>query len=215
MVFFESFGICGQEQEPHRILEARSLGLKLGDLQLSKLPQLGIGERGFVVRDLLLEIAILVERVHQRLDLSALAVEARELLPIAEHLRLAEELVELDESFGELLEALSRQHGSRSKRRSGADRRVRRKDDVGRAVACLPALAKERRAKRRERHLELIVVGLDGGDALDEKPWEEQRPQRARRAIPREEALDLERDGEPGAGAWKLHQKEEHVVEQT
>src|SRR5438270_12321217 len=84
--------------------------------------------------------------------------------------------------------------GSRSERHRGAHRLVRRERHVAGAFARFAALAKERRPERRERDLELRIVRLDGRDLLDEKTRQEKNAQRARRAMTREEALDLEGD---------------------
>src|SRR5690606_13020103 len=60
---------------------------------------------------------------------------------------------------------------------------------VGRALAL--ALAPERALHRRDRDLDLRVVGLARGDLLEEEARPEQHAQRTGRAVARREALQL------------------------
>ena len=64
-----------QEQELDLPLERAALRLQLGSSSSHELAQLGIGERLFVLGDLLLERPVAAKRVHERLDLVALLVQ--------------------------------------------------------------------------------------------------------------------------------------------
>src|SRR5678815_2873721 len=103
---------------------------------------------------------------------------------------------------------------SASETSRGGHRCVRRERYVLRALARVPLFTEERGAQRRERDLELGIVRLDRRDLLNEEARHEQGAQWAGRAVPREEALDLERHRREERQRRKLHQQEERVVEQ-
>src|SRR5262249_5353739 len=84
------------------------------------------------------------------------------------------------------------------------------------------AFAPERRGRRPlavgshgksgEGHLELSVVGLDGGDLLHQKTRPEEHPERALLRKTREQALELESDRGDQGQERQLQEEEEHVV---
>src|SRR5207253_3248013 len=83
----------GREEEQLDLpLERGSLFLELGQLELDELAELGIGERLFVLADLLFELAIAAERLHERLDVGPLLVQLRELMAVCEHPRITKEI---------------------------------------------------------------------------------------------------------------------------
>ena len=78
-----------------------------------------------------------------------------------------------------------------------------------------PRSRHKRDAQRRERDLELVVVRLDGRDLLHEKARPEQRAERARRAVAREDALDLERDRRDERQERELHERRRATLSST
>src|SRR5436190_6873834 len=85
--------IRGKEEKLDLLFEDAALRLQLGQLDLDELTQLGIGERLFVLFDLLLERAKARERLHERLEIASLLRQLRELVPVGQDVRTTHELV--------------------------------------------------------------------------------------------------------------------------
>src|ERR1700722_19873921 len=97
----------------------------------------------------------------------------------------------------------------------GRERFVAREGHVARRVAGIGGrrLAEERRAQRGERDLELVVVGLYGGDLLHEEARPQERPEWPGRAVASEDALQLEGHRDDEGQERKLLEEEGHVVQ--
>src|SRR4029079_3052800 len=97
--------------------------------------------------------------------------------------------------------------------RSG-ERGVGREANVsGGGLGLVTLEPEERGAKRGERDFELIVVRLDRGDLLHEETGPQKNAERALGAVPREDALDLERDRRDQRQERELHEEEDDTVE--
>ena len=177
----------------------------------------GSRERLLVVADLLLDVAVARERVDDRLEIAPLLVELRE-RAVGQHLRPAEQLLELAVAARKLLELVDREHQAA---RAGAvsGREARRREQrlvarerhvvLGRAWRPRWPSTEQRHAQARQRDLELRVVGLGRRDLLHEKPRHEEHAERTGRAVPREEPLEFERDRDEHGEKRQLLEEED------